>query len=378
MRRFRAILAAGSVIIAAATSTPAQAAYADIVFFGDSLSDTGNLYAQSQALLGTPTPVSPPYYNGRFSNGPVWTEHFASGMGQPNAAAPAFAGGNNYAVAGSTLGSYVLNGAPLPFGTIPEQMNYYLAYPSTPVSSDNLYVILGGGNDIRAGLVTYQETYGKTYAAAYAQALADNLSPPDADAAASATAAQAAASDAFSLVRAAADTLTGMVKSLFDLGARHFLIGNVPDVGRTPEATQAGGAALGTVLSQTFNSKLNGSLPSLLGLNDIDLDFLDLAALEQKVLADPGAYGFTNVTDACKPGDIGTNIPTGQELCATPDTYYYFDILHPSARAHQLIAAAALQAVPEPATLGLILIALAALAGGFSRRRQAPPAPCRG
>src|SRR5258708_9793252 len=40
----------------------------NIVVFGDSLSDTGNLYKIYKI------PVSPPYYEGRFSNGPVWPE----------------------------------------------------------------------------------------------------------------------------------------------------------------------------------------------------------------------------------------------------------------------------------------------------------------
>ena len=46
----------------------------NIVIFGDSLSDNGNLYAYMKHQL----PVSPPYYNGRFTNGPVWVERLAS------------------------------------------------------------------------------------------------------------------------------------------------------------------------------------------------------------------------------------------------------------------------------------------------------------
>ena len=62
-------------------------AYSDLVFFGDSLSDTGNV------LLLTST-FSPPAFpgfpgaEGRFSNGPVWTEYLAAGLGLPNKANP--------------------------------------------------------------------------------------------------------------------------------------------------------------------------------------------------------------------------------------------------------------------------------------------------
>ncbi len=41
-----------------------------LLVFGDSLSDNGNYFA----LTGGQYPPSPPYYQGRFSNGPVWPE----------------------------------------------------------------------------------------------------------------------------------------------------------------------------------------------------------------------------------------------------------------------------------------------------------------
>ena len=46
-----------------------------IVMFGDSLSDNGNLYEYMKHQL----PTSPPYFAGRFSNGPGWGEQLATG-----------------------------------------------------------------------------------------------------------------------------------------------------------------------------------------------------------------------------------------------------------------------------------------------------------
>src|SRR3990167_10013672 len=43
----------------------------NVVVFGDSLSENGNLYEYMQHEL----PLSPPYFEGRFSNGPLWIEH---------------------------------------------------------------------------------------------------------------------------------------------------------------------------------------------------------------------------------------------------------------------------------------------------------------
>jgi len=71
MSRFlrNAALAALSVAALGAVATAASAqSYNRLVVFGDSLSDNGNLYAVSGQ------PVSPPYFQGRFSNGPVFTE----------------------------------------------------------------------------------------------------------------------------------------------------------------------------------------------------------------------------------------------------------------------------------------------------------------
>ncbi len=52
--------------------------FTEIVVFGDSDSDVGH---------GPPRfgiPASPPYFNGRFSNGPVWVERLAELLEVPN------------------------------------------------------------------------------------------------------------------------------------------------------------------------------------------------------------------------------------------------------------------------------------------------------
>ena len=52
-----------------------------VVYFGDSLTDTGNIY-----MYGHIMPKSPPYYNGRFSNGPVWSEYLDAALSKRNIA----------------------------------------------------------------------------------------------------------------------------------------------------------------------------------------------------------------------------------------------------------------------------------------------------
>ena len=62
-------------------STLQAAPITDIVAFGDSLSDTGNLFTLTSVAGQPGFPLSPPYDNGRFANGPIWLEVLADGLG---------------------------------------------------------------------------------------------------------------------------------------------------------------------------------------------------------------------------------------------------------------------------------------------------------
>ena len=59
------------------TTIASAGVFTAVISYGDSLSDNGNLYA----LTGQPP--SPPYYMGRFSNGPVTVEQLAGSLGSP-------------------------------------------------------------------------------------------------------------------------------------------------------------------------------------------------------------------------------------------------------------------------------------------------------
>ena len=75
--RGAAVAALTLAAVSAADAAGAQT-YNRLVVFGDSLSDNGNLYAAT----GGTTPTSPPYYQGRFSNGPVFTELLGFNVGR--------------------------------------------------------------------------------------------------------------------------------------------------------------------------------------------------------------------------------------------------------------------------------------------------------
>src|SRR5688572_25311906 len=142
-----------------------------IVVFGDSLSDSGNIFA----LTGNPggptnnwgmdTPEElvtlvpgQAYVSGRLSNGPTWVELLGTAVGRGANVKPVFADMTdfhrfNFAVAGATAA----NPHELPLGHplyLGGQVDVFLARAFAPngtgTTSDTLYVIAIGGNDIRA------------------------------------------------------------------------------------------------------------------------------------------------------------------------------------------------------------------------------------
>src|SRR5262245_30421093 len=125
------VLLAGACI---AASSVALADFSSVVIFGDSLSDTGNnaFVFDTLGALGdlppselrtlVPTPgntfiPTAPYatsVGGRYSNGPVWADDFASALGL--SALPSNLGGTDYAYGGARMGPL---GPPNPFQDFP-------------------------------------------------------------------------------------------------------------------------------------------------------------------------------------------------------------------------------------------------------------------
>lgn len=80
---------------------PAQAprVFTSSYFFGDSLNDNGNLFAFT---AGAQPPA--PYFNGRFSNGPVFPEYLRSDLQPTATAAPTVRTDLDFAFGGATAG----------------------------------------------------------------------------------------------------------------------------------------------------------------------------------------------------------------------------------------------------------------------------------
>lgn len=349
--------------IAAAVGTARAMPYTDVVFFGDSISDTGNVLALSTAVAPPPFPNFPAA-PGRFSNGPVWTEYLAAGLGLPGNSDPSrlifngtavvpigAPGGDNFAFGGARTGLGGAAGATTGlFGQLIAWNGSAFGGGLTRAADPNaLYVVMAGANDLR-------------------DARSANAGSTPADAAARAAAAATTAVN-----------VTNAVALLAQAGARHFLVSNLPDLGKTPEAALLGVVAASTDVTLNFNAALAAAMAGLdaqfLSLFGVDLDIraLNFFGLAESIYGDAttnggGIYGITNVTAPCiapvAPGAYffpgSTDINCGVSA--------YSDPLHPSSRVHQFIGQLAVQtAVPEPTAIALVLLGLAGLA--ITRRR---------
>jgi phospholipase/lecithinase/hemolysin len=311
--------------------------------FGDSLSDGGNSGLRTQQYTGNPAAAypPPPYYNGQYSNGPVAVEYLWNlfNPGNTTGFTPSLAGGTNYAIGGATTGSANYNtvNADVPpflqpayqgFGNAGQlqQFQQYLGGGGTFDPATSLFVVWLFPNDVFA-------------AAAGLSAGIVPGSPGGADL----------------ITNGIANILT-TIQTLTALGARHFLVPNMPDLGDTPALL---GDALLSGLTALFNANLAQQLTLLDQFLPSEIVQFDTAAVFDAILQNPGAYGFSNWTQGCV---LNFGFGPGQCNPTNWDTWLFWDGVHPTTATHRLLGAGFRAAVPEPATLGLIAAALFALA----------------
>lgn len=248
-------------------------------------------------------PATPPSYGGRYSNGPVWEEYLAGSLGIGAAQT------RDYAIGGALTGS-------TPTGLLTQTAGYAAA--PVALGSSTLFTVWAGGNDAFS---------------------------------------TASGGDPLAIMAQAAANVASAVMQLAGAGAQYFLVPNLPNGGLFPATILLGvDPNAANLLTQFFNSQLDAALAPLTGSLGVTIYRLDTYALYQAIVGNPAGYGFTNWTQACR---------TGAGTCANPDEYLFWDTIHPTTRAHQFIAAAALQAVPEPESL--VLVAVLALAALSSR-----------
>jgi phospholipase/lecithinase/hemolysin len=263
-------------------------------------------------------PPEPFYTAGRFTNGPVWVEYLAPKLGLT------FNPATDFAFGGATTGAQNTFVPGLP--GLQQQITGFTQ--STPIADPNaLYIVWAGANDYLGGASTL-----------------DPLQP----------------------VQQPVANLVGAAQALAGVGAQTIVLANLPNLGQLP-GTQ--GHTQLTALSAAHDAVLAQAIQQLAQTEpSVQVIPFDVAALFSDAIAQPNNYGFTNVTDACL-----------LTLCQTPDTYLFWDSIHPTTAGHERIAEAAATTivtagraagVPEPpTTLGLFTFG-ALLAGAAAWKRH--------
>ncbi|MEL6109245.1 MAG: SGNH/GDSL hydrolase family protein [Planctomycetota bacterium] len=262
-----------------------QPPYSSLVVFGDSLSDTGNTFA----AVGIPPAET--YFQGRYSNGPVWIDFLQGRLGLADDRVL------NLAVGGSQTGQGVEEppsgifetppGLVLP--TVGFQIHQYLA--TAVVDPDQLTIVGGGSNDLLTAKSPFQ--------------IATNLD--------------------------------SHVRQLAAAGADEFLVPAIPPVGSTPLVNGGFQGFLLNLQTWRTNRLINRRMDAIEVELGVTIHRLDTFGLGLAGIFAPQLFGFTNTTNAAL-DDIAQGLITPEEGAS----YFFWDVLHPTSKAHEILADTAL------------------------------------
>ena len=278
--------------------------YSQAISFGDSMSDTGNMFEVTRKLGGIGLPTAP-NDRGRFSDGQVVVEAMSNALNLPFL---------NYAFGGAQSG----RGSLLPFFAMEhgllKQVDDYLANlgsSSKRADAQALYVIWTGPDDFYWGNNIYLSSTAVTVTANVKQAMT----------------------------------------ALYKRGARHFFVPLMPDLSITPSAREH------VKLQRTYmtdskkrSAEFAQALTAMLKAfakqyPEAKVRTFDTFTYSQQRMAQAAAEGY-NVTEPCyTPKFMG--LPGA--VCADPKQYLFWDTNHPTEAGSIVIGTAFAEAVVGPA-----------------------------
>jgi phospholipase/lecithinase/hemolysin len=288
--------------------------YTSIVVFGDSLSDTGNVADLTEAKYGfrIPGPIAD-YTDGRFTDGAdtepqaqnylgVWIEQFAASLPSKPEVKASLDGGTDYAYGFAFTGSgtsvFTFNATDDLFvnvDNIGKQITDYLAtHPK--INDKTLFVVWGGANDLL------------------------NATSQD-------------------QVIEAGINQTVNIQRLIDAGATEFIVPNLPPLGLIPRLNGSPTSSVpATEAAALYNEVLGGGVALLRDFDrgrHVDIAQLDVFTLFDEIVASPANYGLENVT------------ASSQGMPVNPDTYLFWDDLHPTTHGHNILAVTAAKVLAQ-------------------------------
>lgn len=296
-------------------------------------------------------PILPgkPYWQNHFSNGRVWNEYLAPMLGIDPEDQLYYA---NHAFGGSWAASYdyqltVWNLIRHPLATLKTLIVGKLIPPSLGLTAqahllmnetldeEAVYFIFIGANDY-LNVLRFEDNYNPAVMSAYI----DNV----------------------------LDSTASVVNKLTKAGARRVVIMGLPDVGLVPRHVNTTDKAVLGAAIKLHNQRLAVRIAQWQkAAPQVDFLYIDVEPFLQKAIANPAAFGFTNVKDAC----IDVKFPmfgafvsspfannyvlqyqqvlqyrdpsfvpgqTNYHVCDTPESYLFWDEVHPSTRAHHYLA----------------------------------------
>src|SRR5882757_10583942 len=303
-----------AIFLAAPILVHAQApTFTQVIVFGDSLSDDGNIAHRARDLVGFSYPSSNFNYSDyRFTDDTntspaanlyigTWHEQLEKTFLGLAVAKNSLDGGTDYAFGGATTKDgtqdrTIINN-PTPFGggdftitidNMGRQISNYLANHATDANA--LYILWGGGNDL--------------FDDHSAQSVIDT-----------------------------ANRVGALIVRLANVGARNFLVPNVPPLGAVPNSfgdpTRVAELDLASAnyrnqLNSVVASTISGLAATGITIHVYNFDvWLDLI----RVLGQPAHYNFVNTIDSAQ-GASGVD----------PDEYLFWDDIHPTTGGHHELA----------------------------------------
>jgi phospholipase/lecithinase/hemolysin len=291
-----------------AEARPHEAEFTRIVVFGDSLSDTGNVASLTYAKYGVRIPgPAADYTDGRFTDGydtqpaaqlysGVWVEQLAESMRSKPMVKNSLDGGTDYAYGFATTGSGTGvftfgpgNSLSVNVENIGQQISDYLA-TNPRITPKTLFVVWGGAIDLL-----------------YAKSEDDVIN--------------------------AGINQTLNIQRLIDAGATEFIVPNLPALGLVPRLNGSLATSIpATAASVLYNEVLGSGIALIRDFNrdrHLHIRQLDVFSLFNTVVGAPSRFSLTDVTSSSlgKPVD--------------PDTYLFWDDLHPTTRGHNILAVTA-------------------------------------